>query len=73
MNLISVVIGILGALGLLLGFLPLLGWVNWFVSLPLGVIGLIVGVLGKSRGGTTLNVVVIALAALRLMLGGGLL
>ncbi|MFC4456460.1 hypothetical protein [Deinococcus sonorensis] len=73
MNLISIVFGVLAALGLVVGFLPLLGWTNWFITLPLGIVGLILGVMSRQRGGTTLNVVVLALAALRLFLGGGLL
>ena len=66
-------LGILGLLGLLAGFLPLLGWVNWFLTLPPAVLGLLLGVLARDQGAITLNVVVIALAALRLLLGGGLL
>lgn len=71
MRTLSLILGILAALGLLLGLLPLFGWLNWLVVLPPAVLGLILGVLARDRGATTLNVVVIALAALRLMLGGG--
>ncbi|UBV42752.1 hypothetical protein LAJ19_00490 [Deinococcus taeanensis] len=65
--------GGLATLGLLLGFLPLLGWLNWLVVLPPAVLGLILAVPARDRGATTLNVVVLALGALRLFLGGGLL
>ena len=70
---LSLVAGVVAALALLLGFLPLLGWTNWFLTLPLAILGLILGAIGKSRQGQTLNVVVLALAALRLFLGGGIL
>ncbi|WP_104989764.1 hypothetical protein [Deinococcus sp. NW-56] len=73
MRTFSLILGILAALGLLLGLLPLFGWLNWLVVLPPAVLGLILGVLARDRGATTLNVVVIALAALRLFLGGGVL
>ncbi|MDL2343150.1 hypothetical protein QOL99_03200 [Deinococcus sp. MIMF12] len=73
MRTLSLILGILAALGLLLGLLPLFGWLNWLVVLPPALLGLILGVLARDRGATTLNVVVIALAALRLMLGGGVL
>ncbi|MCP2014232.1 sterol desaturase/sphingolipid hydroxylase (fatty acid hydroxylase superfamily) [Deinococcus sp. HSC-46F16] len=73
MRTLSLILGILAALGLLLGLLPLFGWLNWLVVLPPAVLGLILGVVARDRGATTLNVVVIGLAALRLMLGGGVL
>ncbi|GHG03300.1 hypothetical protein GCM10017783_14650 [Deinococcus piscis] len=67
----SILLGILGLLGLFAGFLPLLGWVNWFATLPPALLGLLLGVLARDRGATTFNAVVIGLAALRLLLGGG--
>lgn len=70
-NILSILCGILAALALLLGFIPLLGWTNWFLTLPLGLVGVILGAISRTRGGLILNVVVLALAALRLMLGGG--
>ncbi|AWN24104.1 hypothetical protein DKM44_13410 [Deinococcus irradiatisoli] len=73
MNTLSVVFGILAALGLALGLLPLLGWINWFVTLPLGIVGLVLGALSRQRGGLTLCAVVLGLAAVRLLLGGGIL
>ncbi|GEM49058.1 hypothetical protein [Deinococcus cellulosilyticus] len=73
MNLLSVVVGIVAAIGLLVGLVPLLGWVNWFITLPLGIIGLILGSLSGSTAGRNLNIVILLLAALRLFLGGGIL
>jgi hypothetical protein len=71
MNVIAVIFGSMAALGLALGLIPLLGWTNWFITLPLGIIGLVVGALSRERGGLILCVVVLALAALRLFIGGG--
>ncbi|HEX7004218.1 MAG TPA: hypothetical protein VF168_08515 [Trueperaceae bacterium] len=72
MNLISIVIGILALLGALVGFIPLLGWLNWGV-IPLAVVGLVFGLLAKENSGRNINIVVLVLAIIRLMLGGGIL
>jgi hypothetical protein len=53
------------------GFSPLLGWLNWFVR-PLAVMGLVLGLLGQKTSGLHITVVVLALATIRLALGGGL-
>lgn len=73
MNLLSIVFGVIAAIGLLVGLIPFLGWVNWFITLPLGIIGLILGALSSSTAGRSLNIVILILAALRLFLGGGIL
>jgi len=73
MNTASIIFGILAVLGLVLGFLPLLGWTNWFVTLPLGIVGLILGAVSGKRGGLVLCAVVLVLAGLRLLIGGGVI
>lgn len=73
MRVLSIFFGILAALGLLLGFLPFFGWLNWIFVLPPAVLGLIFGVLARDRGAMTLSAVVAVLGALRLMLGGGVI
>jgi hypothetical protein len=72
MNILSTMIG-LGALVIaLVGFIPLLGWLNWFV-IPLAVVGLVLGLLSRASSGRNINLVVLALAIIRLALGGGFL
>jgi hypothetical protein len=71
-NLLSIIFGAVALLLALPAFLPLLGWLNWFV-IPMALIGLGLGVVSKSKAGRNLNLVVIVVAALRLMLGGGIL
>jgi hypothetical protein len=72
LNLVSLFIG-LGALVLtLVAFVPLLGWANWLI-IPFAGVGLALGAMSGSTAGRNLNIVVVALGALRLSLGGGIL
>jgi hypothetical protein len=71
MNVLSVVIGLIALLGALIGFLPLLGWLNWFV-LPIAVIGLVLGLLSKHKNGRNINLVVLIIGIFRLSMGGGI-
>jgi hypothetical protein len=71
LNLLSLAIGAVAIVPLLLALMPFFGWMNWFL-LPLPVVGLIVGSMSSGNAGRNLNLVVLAVAALRLMLGHGL-
>jgi hypothetical protein len=71
-NILSLLIGGFALLLAIPALLPLLGWMNWIV-IPLSVLGLGIGVISKSKAGRNLNLVVLVIAALRLMLGGGFL
>ena len=82
MGLISVLWGIVAMLWMVLAFIPLLGWGNWFL-IPFAVVGAIIaaiGVLltrsgnrGRAKTGLVLNAIVIVVAIWRLGLGGGLI
>jgi hypothetical protein len=72
MNIISVILGLMALLIALVGFIPLLGWLNWF-AIPLAVVGLVLGFLSQKTSGRNINLVVLALAMIRLALGGGIL
>jgi hypothetical protein len=72
MNIISVIIGLMALLIALVGFIPLFGWLNWF-AIPLAVVGLVLGFMSKKTSGRNINLVVLALAIIRLALGGGIL
>lgn len=82
MGLISVVWGIVAMLWMVLAFIPLLGWGNWFM-IPFAVVGAIIAAIGmalsspanrgRAKTGLVLNVVAIVVGAIRLSLGGGLL
>ena len=71
-NIVSLIIGLFALLCAVVAFIPLLGWANWLI-IPLAVIGAGIGLVGKSRAGTTLNVFVIIVGVVRLSLGGGII
>lgn len=48
MKLASLIIGITALIGMLIGFIPCLGWFNWF-NIPLALIGLILGLVDYSN------------------------
>jgi hypothetical protein len=72
MNIFSAIIGIGALLIALVGFIPFLGWLNWF-AIPVAVVGLVLGLLSRETSGRNINLVVLALAVIRLALGGGIL
>lgn len=82
MGLISLVWGIFALLWMLLAFVPLLGWGNWFM-IPFAVVGAILAAIGiavtdpakrgRAKAGLLLNAVAIVVGAIRLLLGGGML
>ena len=70
LNLASLLIGLLALPWVLLAAIPFIGALNWLV-LPWGILGLVLGVLSSRTSGRNLNLVVLGVATLRLMLGGG--
>ncbi len=68
-NLISMLIGIVVLFAGLVAFIPLLGWIYWLV-IPLGVIGVAIGALSRSRTGLILNLVLLVIFGLRWWMGG---
>ncbi|WP_336986091.1 hypothetical protein [Altererythrobacter aquiaggeris] len=72
LNILSFILGIISLVIVIPATIPLLGWANWF-ALPLIVIGAVLGQLSSSKGGRNFCLVVLAIAALRLTLGGGII
>lgn len=70
MNVFSIVIGLVALIIALVGFIPLLGWLNWF-AIPIAVVGLVLGLMSHQTSGRNINIVVLVLAMIRLALGGG--
>ena len=71
-NLLSLVVGFIALLLAVIGFVPLLGWLNWFI-IPIAIIGAELGAIGKSTSGRNLNLFVIVVGIVRLSIGRGIL
>ncbi len=72
LNILSLLIGLVAGVIALFGLIPFVGWANWFV-IPIAGVGLVLGLVSRRKEGQILNVVVIAVALVRLSLGGGLI
>ncbi|MEX0997144.1 MAG: hypothetical protein WDZ45_08865 [Flavobacteriaceae bacterium] len=84
MNTASLVFGILAILGMMVGFIPCLGALNW-INIPFAFIGLIISIIalsnrqqeGKSNNGALAGLIMCLCAMFfglfRLFLGGGIL
>lgn len=72
LNIVSLLVGVIAAILMIPGLIPLFGWLNWFM-LPVAAIGILLGVLSRSNAGRNLNIVVFAIGVVRLMLGGGII
>lgn len=71
-NLISILIGIVSLVIVIPAQIPLLGWANW-LALPLVAIGIVIGQLSSKDSGRNFCLVVLLIAAVRLMIGGGII
>lgn len=71
LNLFSIAIGLVALLLAIPSAIPLLGWGNWIV-LPIAVLGAGIGALSRSNHGRNFCLIVLVIATLRLMLGGGI-
>ncbi len=70
LNVLSLIIGLVTGVIAVFGLIPFLGWANWFI-LPVAGLGLVLGLISDRKEGQILNLVVIAIALVRLSIGGG--
>lgn len=70
LNVLAYFVGLISLVIVIPAQIPLLGWANW-LALPLIVIGIIIGALSSKDGGRNFCLVVLLIAGVRLMLGGG--
>ena len=80
MGLISLIWGIVAMAWMVVALIPLLGWGNWFL-IPFAAIGAVIAAIGiaftspgnrgRAKAGLVLNGLVIIVAVVRLLLGGG--
>jgi hypothetical protein len=78
MGLVGLFLGFLAGIFLLVGLIPLLGWLNWLTSLPVAILGAIFGAAGRrtsalATAALVFNVLIIVVALFRLSLGHGIL
>lgn len=71
-NLISFLVGLTALPVALVGLIPFFGIAN-YLAIPIAVVGAAIGMLSGHRSGRNFNLFVIAVAVVRLVLGGGLL
>jgi hypothetical protein len=72
LNALAYIVGLISLIIVIPAQIPLLGWANW-VALPLIVIGIVIGALSSKDGGRNFCLVVLLIAGVRLMLGGGII
>jgi hypothetical protein len=70
LNILSILVGLVAVLFAIPGLIPLFGWIN-YLTLMIAVVGLVVGMLSSKNTGRNLNIIVLIVAVVRLMLGGG--
>ena len=71
-NAASILLGVIALLLAIPSAIPFLGWGNWVV-LPIVVFGAGLGALSRSNQGRNFCLVVLAIAVIRLWLGGGII
>jgi hypothetical protein len=71
LNIASMLIGLFALALAIPSTIPFLGWGNWFV-LPIALAGAALGAMSGRSSGRNLCLVVLVIAVLRLMLGGGI-
>jgi len=71
-NIISLLIGVIALVLSIVGLVPLLGWTNWLI-LPFAGIGALFGLISSRTSGMYFCLIVMAICALRLFLGGGII
>jgi len=72
LNIISIIIGVIALLFTVVGLVPLLGWTNWLI-LPFAGVGALFGLVSSRNSGLYFCLIVMAISALRLSLGGGII
>lgn len=72
LNIASFLVGLLSLVIVIPSQIPLLGWGNW-LALPLVVTGIALGAMSRKNSGRNFCLVIFVVAAVRLMLGGGII
>ncbi len=70
MNILSILIGLFASIWMVLGMIPLFGWIQWPV-VALCVVGAIFGLLSQKKTGFKINLIVGIVAIIRAVIFGG--
>jgi hypothetical protein len=70
-NVIAFFLGAIALVLAIIGFIPLLGWLNWLIILIAGV-GVAIGAASAKNSGRNFCIAVAVICALRLWVGGGI-
>jgi hypothetical protein len=80
MGLIGFILSLVAGGFMLIGLIPLLGWLNWITTLPLGIVAVVFSGLGLAKSkngfaiaGLVIGILVILIAIGRLQLGCGII
>ena len=71
-NIIAFLVGLIALVLAIVGFIPLLGWLNWLIICIAGV-GAAFGFISEKNSGRNFCFVVMAICAFRLWIGGGII
>lgn len=71
LNIFSFIIGFFTLMLMIPTIIPLTGWINWLL-VPIALLGALIGMMSAKNSGRNFCLVVAALGALRLFLGGGI-
>ncbi|MFN3747647.1 MAG: hypothetical protein ACK4SJ_03070 [Sphingorhabdus sp.] len=71
-NIIAFLLGLVALVLAIPAFFPLLGWLNWLIIVIAGV-GVAFGFASEKNSGRNFCLVVVAICAIRLWLGGGII
>lgn len=71
-NIIAFLFGLIALVLAIVGFIPLLGWLNWLIILIAGI-GAAFGFASDKNSGRNFCFAVMAICVLRLWMGGGII
>lgn len=71
-NIIAILLGLIALILAIIGFIPFLGWLNWLIIVIAGI-GAAFGFASEKNAGRNFCLVVMAICALRLWIGGGII
>jgi hypothetical protein len=79
MGVVGFILSLIAGFFMLIGLIPFLGIINWFTTLPAAILGIIFSSIGLSKSqsglataGLIISILVLIIAVIRLIIGGGI-